>query len=118
MIDSHHGWNMSFKPQFIGFVASLILTVAAYRIVTHFQLTNAVLMLTIVGMGILQALFQLVFFLHLGLESKPHWGMTTFLFMVLVIIVVIGGTLWIMNNLDYNLMPPMEHGYSTPPMKY
>jgi cytochrome o ubiquinol oxidase operon protein cyoD len=109
MIDSHHGWNMSYKPQFIAFVVSLILTIAAYRIVSHYQLSDTILMFTIAGLGVLQALFQLVFFMHLGLEEKPHWGMMTFLFMVLVIIVVIGGTLWIMSNLDYNLMPSMHH---------
>ena len=40
MIDSHHGWNASYKPQFIGFVISLLLTVGTYRIVTHYELTG------------------------------------------------------------------------------
>jgi len=109
MIDPHHGWNASFKPQFLGFVVSIILTVASYRIVTHYHLTNWLLTFTIFGFGTAQALVQLVFFLHLGLESKPHWNTITFLFMVLVIFVVIGGSLWIMNNLNYNLMPDMGH---------
>ncbi len=109
MIDPHHGWNASFKPQHIGFVLSLILTLSAYRIVTHYHLTHWILTLTIFGIAISQALLQLVFFLHVGMESKPHWSTITFLFTALVIFLVIGGSLWIMNNLDYNLMPPMEH---------
>ncbi|SRR5581483_8831940 len=109
MIDSHHGWNASFKPQFIGFVISFMLIVAAYRIVVHYELTEGLLIATICILGFLQALAQLVFFLHLGLESKPHWGLITFLFTALVAIIVIGGSLWIMNNLNYNLMPKMEH---------
>jgi cytochrome o ubiquinol oxidase subunit IV len=109
MIDSRHGWNASYKPQFIGFVISLLLTVGAYRIVTHYELTGNLLMVTICGFGFLQALAQLVFFLHLGFESKPHWGMITFLFTVLVVVIVIGGSLWIMTNLNYDLMPKMEH---------
>ena len=107
MIDLHHGWNVSFKPQFLGFVLSIILTVAAYRIVTHHHLTGSTLVLTLVGIGILQAAVQLIFFLHLGLETKPHWNMITFVFTVLVIIIVVGGSVWIMNNLNYNLMPSM-----------
>lgn len=107
MIDPHHGWNASFKPQYIGFVISLILTLAAFRIVSHYHLTNWLLTLTIFGLAITQALAQLVFFLHLGLESKPHWNTITFLFTVMVILIVIGGSLWIMTHLDYNLMPPM-----------
>ena len=109
MIDAHHGWNQSYKPQFLGFITSLVLTLAAYRIVTHYELTDFLLTLTVFGLATLQALLQLFFFLHLGVESKPQWGLITFLFTVLVIIVVIGGSLWIMNNLNYNLMSTMKH---------
>lgn len=109
MIDPHHGWNASLKPQFIGFVLSFVLLIAAYRIVTHHHLSDGFLYATIYGVAIIQALIQLVFFMHLGLESKPHWNSITFLFTLLVIILIIGGSLWIMNNINYNLMPPMEH---------
>jgi cytochrome o ubiquinol oxidase operon protein cyoD len=109
MIDPHHGWNASFKPQFIGFVLSFVLIIAAYRIVTHHHLSNGFLSMTICGVAIIQVLIQLIFFMHLGLESKPHWHSITFLFTLLVIILIIGGSLWIMNNINYNLMPAMEH---------
>jgi len=107
MIDLHHGWNFSYKPQFLGFVLSVLLTVSAYRIVTHKHLTDAELILTLYGLAIIQAGLQLVFNLHLGLESKPRWNMITFLFTALVLIIIIGGSIWIMSNLDYNLMPKM-----------
>lgn len=107
MIDTFHGWSRSYKPQFLGFIVSLVLTLAVYRIVTHYQLSDFLLYLTIFGAAVLQALAQLFFFLHLGLESKPHWGMITFLFTILVVFIIIGGSLWIMNNLNYDLMPKM-----------
>lgn len=110
MIDAHHGWNASFKPQFLGFVLSFVLTVAAYLIVVHHHVSAEAIPITVAGIAFVQALIQLVFFLHLGLESKPHWNTITFLFVVLVIVIVIGGSLWIMDNLNYNLMPTMEHG--------
>jgi cytochrome o ubiquinol oxidase subunit IV len=109
MIDAHHGWNASFKPQFLGFVLSVLLVAASYRIVTHYHLAHWALTFTIFGIAIAQALIQLVFFLHLGLESKPYWNTITFIFVVLVIVIVIGGSLWIMDNLSYNLMPDMKH---------
>ncbi len=108
MIDLHHGWNRSYKPQFLGLVTSLTLVVASYRIATHHEVIGFHLLLTILGLAVAQALLQLFFFLHLGLESKPHWGMATFLFTALVVVIIIGGSLWIMDNLNYNLMPPME----------
>lgn len=110
MIDLHHGWNASFKPQFLGFVVSTVLIASSYLIVGHHHLSNEALTLTIFGLAVVQALVQLVFFLHLGLESKPHWNTITFLFVVLVIVIIIGGSLWIMNNINYNLMPPMQQG--------
>lgn len=109
MIDLHHGWNASFKPSIIGFVASFALMVAAYRIVMHGHLTGETLLCTIIGLGALQVFLQLIFFFHLGLESKPHWNTITLLFTILVVLIIFGGTLWIMNHLDYNLMPKMEH---------
>lgn len=108
MIDRHHGWNLSFKPLALGFVLSIILTLAAYRIATRYHLSHMELAITLFSIGTMQAILQMVFFLHLGVENKPHWNLLTFFFMVLVIIVVIGGSLWIMANLNYNVMAPME----------
>ena len=107
MIDLHHGWNVSFKPLTLGFLFSLIFTFAVYRIVTHYHLTHELLIVTVVGLGCLQVLTQLIFFLHLGLEAKPHWNVIMFLFMVLLIIILVGGSIWIMHNLSYNVMPDM-----------
>lgn len=107
MIDIEHGWNASYKPQFLGFVMSFVLTMASYLIVRNHHLSGGELTLAIFGFALAQALIQLVFFLHLGMESKPHWNTIMFSFALLVILIIIGGSLWIMNNLNYNLMPAM-----------
>ena len=115
MIDAHHGWNVSFKPLILGFVLSFILVLAAYRIVMHYHLACETLTLTLIGLAILQALIQLAFFLHLGLESKPRWNLMMFFFTALLVVILIGGSLWIMKNLRYNVMDgkmtyePCEH---------
>ena len=104
-----HGWNASYKPQFIGLVMSFLLTVTAYRFVTHHVLSDTLLYLTVFGCCLSQVLIQFIFFLHLGLEDKHHWRTITFLFTVLVVLIIVGGTLWIMSNLYYDLMPTMGH---------
>jgi cytochrome o ubiquinol oxidase subunit IV len=111
MIDQHHGWNLSFKPLILGFVLSLISILAAYRMVAVYHLVDWALTVTVFGLAASQAIFQLVFFLHLGLEAKPRWNVAMFLFMLLVITVVIGGSVWIMHNLNYNVMPDMQAGH-------
>lgn len=105
MIDLHHGWNASLKPVCIGFIISLTLITSAYFILTKHHLGDGALIFTVTGIAIAQALVQLFFFLHLGMESKPHWNTITFIFVFLVILIVIGGSLWIMHNVNYNLMP-------------
>jgi len=104
MIDPRHGWNVSFKPLIWGFVLSLVLILAAYFIVVEHLLTGWVLLTSAVVLGIIQGLVQLIFFLHLGIESKPRWNLMIFMFMVLIIIIINGGSMWIINNLDYNVM--------------
>ena len=108
MIDPQHGWNISYKPLFLGFICSLILTFSAYMIVVKGHLSNDLLILTMFGIVVLQTLLQLVFYFHLGLESKPHWNSISFVFVLLIVCIIVGGSLWIMSNLNYNLMPPMD----------
>ncbi len=115
MIDSHHGWNFNVKPLIIGFLLSLVLTLAAYYTVVFHAVSGKALQCLIMGLGGVQALIQLVLFLHLGMESKPRWTVTSFLFMVLVILIVVGGSLWIMYHLNYTMMPTMD---MSSPMSY
>ena len=106
MIDSNHGWNASFKAPSIGFVLSLTLIGSIYRASDH--LSGAALAYTVLGLGATLVLIQLFFFLHVGVESKPHWATISFFFTLLVVIIIVGGSLWIMQNLNYNTMPTMS----------
>ena len=109
MIDLYHKWSRSFRSPIIGFFLSVLLTLVAYFIIVQHWFNGWMLTIVILGLGGIQALIQLVFFLHLGIEDKPRWNLLMFLFMVLITVVVIGGSLWIMYNLNYNMMPTMKH---------
>ncbi len=105
MIDRHHGWNVSIKPVILGFFLSLIILFALYKIVLREHLSGDLFKISVMGLTMFLAFLQLVLFLQVGMESKPHWVSISLLFTILVIFIVIGGSLWIMNNLEYNLMP-------------
>jgi len=105
MIDRHHGWNKSFKPLFIGLTISLILTMAAYHIVTRHHLPPTLLMWTLLTLAFGQVVFQFIFYFHMGLEEKPTWGTYSLYFVIAILIIIIGGSIWIMSNLKYNTMP-------------
>ena len=106
-MDQHHGWNISIKPLIYGFLASVGLTLIAYLIAIQHTLCKCHLILVVLGLAILQALVQFVLFMHLGIESKPRWNLVFFVFTVVIMAVIILGSIWIMYNLNYNMMPTM-----------
>lgn len=87
----------------IGFIGSLILTLVAYFLVVEKAFDPWTLLYILSFLASLQALVQLVFFLHLGQEAKPYWNLLVFFFMAIILICVVFGSLWIMANLDYNM---------------
>lgn len=88
----------------VGFALSLIITLIAYVIIVnkYFASTNQAILI-IATLAIVQLFVQLIFFLHLGRESKPRWNAMALIFAGIVVLVVVFGSLWIMNNLDYNM---------------
>ncbi len=103
MQESEHA-QPTYAAYVIGFGLSLVLTLAAYFTVTRHALTGQVATLVLAGLAVAQLLVQLVFFLHLGRGPKPRWNLVIFCFMLLVVGILVIGTLWIMHNLDYNMM--------------
>lgn len=92
-----------------GFILSIVLTLAAYYVVVAKALPQVQVIATIVSLAAVQLIVQLVCFLHLGSEKRPRWNLITFSFMVLVLVIIVWGSLWIMNNLNNNLMQMMGH---------
>jgi cytochrome o ubiquinol oxidase subunit IV len=99
--------NTTLKSYLIGFVLSILLTLAAYLIVMEHLATGQLLITAVVALGFFQGWVQLVLFLHLGKESHPRRNLMTFLFMLLVGVILVAGSIWIMAYLDYNHMPHM-----------
>lgn len=98
----------SYKSYILGFVLSLELTIAAYLLASNRSLEKQFVIFIIVGLGITQLLVQLIFFLHLGKESRPRWNLIVAAFAALVVVILVFGSLWIMNSLDYRMKTPAE----------
>ena len=99
------------RTYFIGFGLSLGITIIAF-VVTMMQLDTGMkayppklVLGGLVGLAIAQLVVQLLFFFHLGKESRPRLNTVSFLFMLMVVGIIGFGSLWIMYNLDYNMMP-------------
>lgn len=98
----------SIKPYVIGFILSIMLTLLAYWAVVGRAYEAGFVIVIVVGLAILQLFVQLFFFLHLSEEMKPRWRLVTLGFGVLVVFIVVFGSLWIMDNLNYNMMHSPE----------
>jgi len=100
--------NLKLKLRITGFVASLILTVASYFIVMHpdfFHLGIRMAVLVIFILAVLQAAVQFIFFLDLWREEGPRWNLGVFISTILIILIIIVFSIWIMDHLNYNMMP-------------
>lgn len=91
-----------YKSYVIGFVLSIITTLLAYIFVVNELWSKDMLVYIVFAIAAVQLVVQMVFFLHLGRGSR--WKAVTFYFTLLTIGIIIVGTIWIMNNLDYNMM--------------
>lgn len=98
----------------IGFVLSIALTLVAFMFVqqhvtsNHASFSHEMLTAIVMVFAVVQFVVQLTFFLHLGQEERPRWNFIVFLFMLLVLLIVVIGSLWIMQNLNYHMMTPAE----------
>ncbi|HSX12917.1 MAG TPA: hypothetical protein VLE96_00635 [Chlamydiales bacterium] len=90
------------KPVITGFIISLICTLGAY-FAAVLRFPGFLWMIAL--LWFVQTAAQFVCFFSLGKEAKPYWNLQMFLFMVSIVLIVVGLSIWIMYNLNYMMMP-------------
>ena len=90
----------SYRSYLIGFVLSLILTLISFGMVMNGTLPKALLLLCICAAALVQIAVQLSFFLHLDASSEQRWNLLALVLTVLITLLLVGGSLWIMYNLE------------------
>lgn len=93
----------------IGFLLSLVCTMLAFMLVLmtvegYIAMPSEILIPLIGLLAFGQFIVQLVYFLHLGTERKPRWKLLVFWFMIIIVAIIVVGSIWIMDNLNYNMM--------------
>lgn len=89
----------------IGFILSLIFTAIPYYMVVEKVITGNALLVIILSIAVLQMAIQLLFFLHLGRGPKPLYNVVFFFATAGVIVITVGASLFIMQNLYRNMSP-------------
>lgn len=99
--------HAGFGAYAIGFVLSVILTVAAfYPVMVPGTLPAGWVVPTITILAIAQIVVHLVCFLHMSSASEQRWNVVALGFALLVVFIMILGSLWIMHNISMNMMTP------------
>ena len=103
--------ELSARPYVVGFAASLVFTLGAYFSVVHHLLNRHSLIILITTLALAQFITQLIFFLHLLEERGPRWKLLVFFSMIIVVGILVAGSLWIMNNLNYHMSLQQMYKY-------
>lgn len=100
------------KAYVLGLILALVLTFASFGLAwmhqehaSHAHLFSpAGLMFVLMILALVQLFVQVVCFLRLNASPEGRWELMPFLFVIFVVVVIAGGSIWIMWSLNYNMM--------------
>lgn len=106
---ANHGQNShgSAGSYLFGFVLSVVLTAVPFILTMTHSLPTAWLIPSIVGLGLVQIVVHLVYFLHMNTSSSQLWNNAAFVFTLVIVGILVVGSLWVMYHLNANMMPGM-----------
>ena len=94
----------SVKSYMTGFILSIILTVIPFWMVMTGSASHAVILGTILVTAVVQILVHLVYFLHLDRSAPQRHNVIAFVFAAIVIVLLVGLSLWIMFSIHTFMM--------------
>ncbi|CAI3924136.1 MULTISPECIES: cytochrome o ubiquinol oxidase subunit IV [Commensalibacter] len=99
--DHGHGSIVSY---IVGFILSVVLTVASFWIVLAHALSNSATVIALGVLAVIQIFVQVSFFLHVSAAPEQRSEVVSFLFSVFVALVICFGTLFVMHNVGHLMM--------------
>lgn len=87
-----------------GFVLSILLTAIPFWAVMTGQMSNSQTLWMVVGLAIVQIFVHLKYFLHLSFKPNSRANTVAFLFSALIIIMVVGLSVWIIISSNEMMM--------------
>lgn len=106
--DSHgdHGGHGSLSTLMIGFALAAILTIIPFGLVmAEVEISKTAMIAIIMGLGAVQIVVHLVYFLHLNNSQEEGWTMASTMLTLIILMIVLAGSLWVMHNMNANMMP-------------
>jgi cytochrome o ubiquinol oxidase operon protein cyoD len=89
----------------IGLLLATLLTIVSFYVAKSHQFWQPSIPIALVVLAIAQMGVHLVFFIHITTAPDNTNNILALAFGVLIVTLVVVGSLWIMYNLNHNLMP-------------
>jgi len=98
--------HATLKGYLTGFILSVILTAIPFWLVMGKVLEqSSVTALVILALAAAQIVVHMVCFLHLNSRSEGGWNMLALIFTLVLVVITLGGSLWVIYHLNQNMMP-------------
>lgn len=94
----------SLRSYAVGFILAIVLTAFAFALAMSGKASRPVALSGIFVAAALQILVHLHYFLHLDMSSSARWNLLALLFTLLIMVIFIGGSIWIMFDLNFRMM--------------
>ena len=90
----------------LGLLLAALLTAASFYVLQGTLIWRPAIPVALIALAVAQMGVHLVFFLHVTTGPDNTNNVLALAFGVLIVALVLVGSLWIMANLNHNLMPP------------
>ena len=99
-----YGFREKTLPGYIvGLAGSVVLTLAAFALVYYKPCSSAAIYAIIAVLAIAQLIVQSICFLRLNASPEGRFNLLAFLFVIMMICFIAGGSMWIMYHLDAHI---------------
>lgn len=101
---THAAGHGTYKSYLTGFILSVILTAIPFAMVMLGGASRQATLLTLVICAVVQILVHVVYFLHINTSAEQRSNLGALLFTAIVVAIVVAGSVWIMINLNSNMV--------------
>jgi cytochrome o ubiquinol oxidase subunit IV len=104
LIESAGAGRPTLKSYAAGFILAIILTGFSFALVINDAASRPVKLFGIFAAAAVQCLVHIHYFLHLDMTSSSRWNVLALVFTVFVMAIFIGGTIWVLFDLNSRMM--------------
>ncbi|CAN5276748.1 cytochrome o ubiquinol oxidase subunit IV [soil metagenome] len=102
--------HSTFNGYMTGFLLSIILTaIPFFLVMTKTFESSTTTAFVIMAFAVVQIFVHMIYFLHMNTRSEGGWTLLALLFTLMLVIITLSGSLWVMHNLNSNMMPMSPH---------